>query len=357
MINFDEQIRRALSDAGYNSLTQVQERAIPLLLQTKSVIVQAKTGSGKTASYVLPLLQLGYPSLVITPTRELAGQVSDEFKKLGKYKGINVATIIGGVGYTSQLNELRSAKIVVGTPGRLLDLWSKDKLDFSQFQAAVVDEVDRMFDMGFVDDVRMILKHTTPKVFGFFSATVPPEVESLAREFSRCAELIKLDEYKPVEEVEQRFVETRNDWTDKVSKLRELLNSNRGKIIVFTRTKERAKMLYNSLWDLGYRASVMYGDLPQAKREQNLRLFREGKRNVLVSTDLASRGIDVIDVDLVVNFDAPRDIETYIHRVGRTGRMGRNGVAITLYTTREREIVNRMKNLSKKLESKETANS
>jgi superfamily II DNA/RNA helicase len=355
MINFDEKIRRALADAGYSSLTPVQERAIPLLLANKSVVVQAKTGSGKTASYVLPLLQLGYSSLVITPTRELAGQVSEEFRKLGRYMNVNVATIIGGVGYSSQLNDLRHANIVVGTPGRLLDLWTKDKIDFSSFNGVVVDEVDRMFDMGFVDDVRMILKHTSPKVFGFFSATVPPEVESLAREFVRCAELIKLDEYKPVEEVEQKFIDTRNDWTDKVTKLKDLLRTHKGKIIVFTRTKERAKMLYNSLWDLGYRASVMYGDLPQSKREQNLRLFKEGKRNILVSTDLAARGIDVIDVDLVLNFDAPRDLETYIHRVGRTGRMGRNGMAITFYNPKERQIVNKMKELANKLEKEETS--
>lgn len=355
MISFDEGIRRALTEAGYSKLTPVQERAIPLLLQNKSVIIQAKTGSGKTASYVLPLLQLRYTSLVVTPTRELAGQVSEEFKKLGKHMNVSVATIIGGVGYTSQLNELRNANVVVGTPGRLLDLWTKDKIDFSSFDGVIVDEVDRMFDMGFVEDVRMILGHTSPKVLGFFSATVPPEVESLAREFAKCADLIKLDEYKPVEQVEQRFVETRNDWADKVTKLKDIIRNNRGKMIVFTRTKERARMLYNSLWDLGYRASVMYGDLPQSKREQNLRLFREGKRNILVSTDLASRGIDVIDVDLVINFDAPRDLETYIHRVGRTGRMGRNGIALTFYTSRERSIVSRMKELANKLEKETSA--
>lgn len=343
------ELRMALRDANYEKPTRVQEVVIPEMLNGKSVMVQAKTGSGKTASYLIPILELNAKALILSPTRELASQILDEAEKLGKYKGgLNVSLIIGGVSY----NEQRQADIVIGTPGRLLDLWGKGEIDFYKFDVVIVDEADRMLDMGFIEDVRMILGHTRPKMIGFFSATIPPEVRKLAKEFSPQIEEIILDEYKPVEEVEHEFIMVKNDWTDKVSKLLDEIN-NANKVIVFTRTRERAKRLHYLVNSRGIRTALLSGDMPQSVRLKNFYGFKRGKYNVLVATDLASRGIDIIDVDEVINFDAPRDLETYIHRVGRTARMGRKGRAVTFYTYRDEDIIERVKRMLKEtLEAK-----
>ncbi|NON61531.1 DEAD/DEAH box helicase, partial [Acidianus sp. RZ1] len=181
--SLSEELRRALADANYASPTKVQSESIPHLLSGESVIAQAKTGSGKTAAYLIPAIERGEKTLVLTPTRELAEQVAYEGRRLGKYKRTSVGVIIGGVPYSGQEDEARK-DIVVGTPGRTLDLWGKGILDLSRFTMVVIDEVDRMFDMGFIDDVRMILKNASPRIYGFFSATVPTEVEDLAKEFS-----------------------------------------------------------------------------------------------------------------------------------------------------------------------------
>ncbi|WP_338602296.1 DEAD/DEAH box helicase [Sulfolobus tengchongensis] len=337
--NLSEDLRKALEEANYSKPTKVQESVIPELLSSRSVIVQAKTGSGKTAAYVIPILELNISALILSPTRELASQILDEIMKLGKYKQLDVSLIIGGVSYDEQ----KQSKIVVGTPGRLLDLWSKGKIDFSQYHMVIVDEADRMLDMGFIDDIRMILNHANPKIIGFFSATIPDEIMRLAREFSADLKEIILDEYKPVEEVKQKFIKVRNDWSDKVSKLLEEIDGE--KILVFTRTRDRARKLYYLLKDKGIKVGLLSGDMPQHIRLKNFYGFKKGKYNVLVATDLASRGIDVIDVNKVINFDTPRDVETYIHRVGRTGRMGRLGEAITFYTFKEVHMIKRINNL------------
>ncbi|MDT7861747.1 MAG: DEAD/DEAH box helicase [Saccharolobus sp.] len=338
--NLSEELKRALKEVNYERPTEVQSIVIPKLLNRKNVIVQAKTGSGKTAAYVIPILELNETSLIISPTRELASQIMDEINRLGKYKNIDVSLIIGGVNYDNQ----RQSKIVVGTPGRLLDLWSKGEIDFSVFKIIIVDEADRMLDMGFIDDIRMILNNSNAEVIGFFSATIPTQILNLAREFAPTLEEIILHEYKPVEEVKQRFVKVRNDWGDKISKLMEELN-NEEKVLIFTRTRERARRLYYILKGKGMKVGLLSGDMPQTVRLRNFYGFKKGRYNVLVATDLASRGIDIIDVNKVINFDIPRDVETYIHRVGRTGRMGRIGEAITLYTFREEEMVKRINNL------------
>ncbi|MEM0362836.1 MAG: DEAD/DEAH box helicase [Sulfolobaceae archaeon] len=334
------ELRMALKDVGYEVPTKVQSIVIPKLLDRKSVIVQAKTGSGKTAAYVIPILEMNVAALILSPTRELASQIFDEVKRLSKYKNVTTSLIIGGVSYDNQ----KQADIVIGTPGRLLDLWSKGKIDFSTFKVIIVDEADRMLDMGFIDDVKMILNHSNAEIIGFFSATIPNEIKNLASQFSPNAEEIILDEYKPVEVVKHRFVKVRNDWSDKINKILDELNDN-DKIIIFTRTRDRARKLYYLLKDKGLKVGLLSGEMAQTVRLKNFYGFKKGKYNILVATDLASRGIDIIDVNKVINFDIPRDIETYIHRVGRTGRMGREGEAITLYTFREEEIVKKINNL------------
>jgi ATP-dependent RNA helicase DeaD len=341
--NLSDELKKALNEIHYDRPTKVQEIAIPPFLAGESVIVQAKTGSGKTASYLIPIIERQEQAIILAPTRELAEQVLYEGKRIAKYKGTSFGLVIGGVGYEKQEKEANN-DIIIGTPGRLLDLWGKGILDLSRFSIAVVDEVDRMFDMGFIDDVRMILSHTNAKNFGFYSATVPKEVEDLAFDFAPKAKMLKVDEYKPVE-IEHKFLLVRG-WREKVEKIQEEI---KGKAIVFVNTKAKVDDLARELSD-DFDITTLHGDLPQSARNRNLTKFRRNEASVLISTDLAARGIDVIDVDEVINFDAPRDIETYIHRVGRTGRMGRKGFAVTFYTRREEQLIKRIKGVIKNVE-------
>ncbi|MFP3198073.1 MAG: DEAD/DEAH box helicase [Sulfolobaceae archaeon] len=339
---FSEEVDKALKEMGFSELTEVQRKTIPLMLSGKNVIVRAKTGSGKTAAFGIPVVELGYKSLVITPTRELTRQVSSHIKSIGKYKGIKVAEIYGGMPYNRQLRELEGADVVVATPGRLLDLWGKGEINLEEFEVVVVDEADLMLDMGFIEDVEMILSHTTSrKITGLFSATIPKEIEALASKFVDNPERVYVCE--GLANVEHKFLEVEDDWRSKVSSLREEEGSG---IIVFMRTRSRVAKLVHLLDN----AVELRGDLPQRVRNENIDAFRRGEYDILVTTDVASRGIDIPLVHKVINFDAPQDLKTYIHRIGRTGRMGKKGVAITFLTPRdfwlEREV--------KKLLAKET---
>ncbi|MFP3171086.1 MAG: DEAD/DEAH box helicase [Sulfolobaceae archaeon] len=339
---FSEEVDKALKEMGFSELTEVQRKTIPLMLSGKNVIVRAKTGSGKTAAFGIPVVELGYKSLVITPTRELTRQVSSHIKSIGKYKGIKVAEIYGGMPYNRQLRELEGADVVIATPGRLLDLWGKGEINLEEFEVVVVDEADLMLDMGFIEDVEMILSHTTSrKITGLFSATIPKEIEALASKFVDNPERVYVCE--GLANVEHKFLEVEDDWRSKVRSLREEEDSG---IIVFMRTRSRVAKLVHLLDN----AVELRGDLPQRVRNENIDAFRRGEYDILVTTDVASRGIDIPLVHKVVNFDAPQDLKTYIHRIGRTGRMGKKGVAITFLTPRdfwlEREV--------KKLLAKET---
>ncbi|MEJ2781600.1 DEAD/DEAH box helicase [Stygiolobus sp. CP850M] len=339
---FSEEVDKALKEMGFSELTEVQRKTIPLMLSGKNVIVRAKTGSGKTAAFGIPIVELGYKSLVITPTRELTRQVSSHIKSIGKYKGIKVAEIYGGMPYNRQLRELEGADVVIATPGRLLDLWGKGEINLEEFEVVVVDEADLMLDMGFIEDVEMILSHTTSrKITGLFSATIPKEIEALASKFVDNPERVYVCE--GLANVEHKFLEVEDDWRSKVRSLREEEDSG---IIVFMRTRSRVAKLVHLLDN----AVELRGDLPQRVRNENIDAFRRGEYDILVTTDVASRGIDIPLVHKVINFDAPQDLKTYIHRIGRTGRMGKKGVAITFLTPRdfwlEREV--------KKLLAKET---
>jgi Superfamily II DNA and RNA helicases len=339
---FSEEVDKALKEMGFSELTEVQRKTIPLMLSGKNVIVRAKTGSGKTAAFGIPIVELGYKSLVITPTRELTRQVSSHIKSIGKYKGIKVAEIYGGMPYNRQLRELEGADVVVATPGRLLDLWGKGEINLEEFEVVVVDEADLMLDMGFIEDVEIILSHTTSrKITGLFSATIPKEIEALASKFVDNPERVYVCE--GLANVEHKFLEVEDDWRSKVRSLREEEDSG---IIVFMRTRSRVAKLVHLLDN----AVELRGDLPQRVRNENIDAFRRGEYDILVTTDVASRGIDIPLVHKVINFDAPQDLKTYIHRIGRTGRMGKKGVAITFLTPRdfwlEREV--------KKLLAKET---
>ncbi|BBD72806.1 ATP-dependent RNA helicase [Sulfodiicoccus acidiphilus] len=338
--NLSENVKRALRDMGFKEPTAVQSVVIPMLLQGESVLVQARTGSGKTAAYGVPLVELGRPGLVVVPTRELARQTSFEIKRIGKYARTKVGTVFGGVGYGGQAEECE-AEVVVGTPGRLLDLWGKGWLDLQRFSFVVIDEADTMLDMGFIEDVEEILVNTARDVVGFFSATIPRPVESVARKYAE-AKVVRLTagtDYE-VADVGQRFVRVRDRWTSKVTALVSDVEPN---TVVFVNTKARAEELFYELRRRGLSVTKLHGDLPQTVRNRNMDLFRSGRYDVLVATDLGARGINVMSLRKVINFDVPRDPLLYIHRIGRTGRLNNSGEAITYYTGEDEEAVKKIK--------------
>ncbi|QIW25233.1 DEAD/DEAH box helicase [Sulfolobus sp. S-194] len=317
----NEKIEKAIKEMGFRDLTEVQKKTIPLMLQGKNVVVRAKTGSGKTAAYAIPILELGMKSLVVAPTRELTRQVASHIRDIGRYMDVNVAEVYGGMPYRTQTKRVKDANIIVATPGRLLDLWSKGIIDLSSFDIVIIDEADLMFEMGFIDDIKIILAQTNNrKITGLFSATIPEEIRKVIKDF-----IINYEEIEAcigLANVDHRFVHVEDDWRSKVKALKE--NKDKG-VIVFVRTRNRVAKLVR-LFD---NAIELRGDLPQSVRNRNIDAFREGEYDMLITTDVASRGLDIPLVEKVINFDAPQDLRTYIHRIGRTGRMGRKGEAVT----------------------------
>ncbi|MBR9679962.1 MAG: DEAD/DEAH box helicase [Candidatus Altiarchaeota archaeon] len=309
----------ALKRMGIETTFPVQEKSIPALLEGKGVGVRAKTGSGKTIAFAVPIIETiehkGYPQvLVVSPTRELALQTYTVIRKLtGKLK---LAIIYGGVGYRPQLDQLRDADIVVGTPGRLLDLLNKGNLSLSSVETVVLDEADRLLDMGFLPDVEKLLRQPKNSRLWLFSATLGRDIMKLAKRYG-VSEFVKVGEEMPTE-IEHLFV----DQGHKITNLRQFLGKN--KVLVFTSTKRMARKLSEIL-----RVPTIHGDMSQNAREKSLRQFKNGA-TVLIATDVAARGLDIPNVETVVNFDIPNDSKTYIHRAGRTGRAGKTGRVVNL---------------------------
>jgi len=335
----NEKIERAIKEMDFKDLTEVQKKTIPLLLQGKNVLVKAKTGSGKTAAYVIPILELGKRSLIITPTRELTRQVASHIRDIGRYMNVSVAEVYGGMPYKYQIKRAREANIVVATPGRLIDLWSKGVVDLSSFEIVILDEADLMLEMGFIDDVKIILNHATNrKITGLFSATIPDEIREVAKEF--------IGDYEEIEacvglaNVEHKFIHVDDDWKSKIKALKEEAEEG---VIVFVRTRSRVAKLAKIFKD----SVELRGDLPQRIRNRNIDAFRRGDYTMLITTDVASRGLDIPLVEKVINFDAPSDIRTYIHRIGRTGRMGKRGIAVTFIKDDEDWLEREIKKLLK----------
>lgn len=340
LIALHPQLDRAVKALGWTEFTPVQEQAIPLLREGRDVLVQAQTGTGKTAAFALPLLERidprpGRPvALVVVPTRELCVQVAREFETLGRFGVVRVAAIYGGVGYALQEQRLRrGAQVVVGTPGRLLDLVERRSLDLSGISALVLDEADRLLDLGFAPDIRRIVA-LLPKERQtvLCSATLTPEVRDIARRYTKDAALVTVNPEEPtIDTIDQAWVEVFE--ADKLRALREILaREGVRRVLVFRRTKRGVDTLVRNLSRAGIRAAALHGDLGQRERERVLEGFKQGRIATLVATDLAARGLHVEGIDQVVNFDLPADAETYVHRVGRTGRAGRTGSALTFVT-------------------------
>lgn len=341
MIGSHPDIDRATTALGWLEPTPVQAQVIPLLRSGRDVVAQAQTGTGKTGAFAIPLLErIVTPSrrpsvLVIVPTRELCLQVAGDFVALGKFKRVRVAALYGGNGYGAQERALRAgAHIVVGTPGRLLDLVERRSLDLSGINALVLDEADRLLDLGFIPDIRRIVALLPRKArqTALFSATLTSDVDKIARGFTTDAVRISVTPSAPVVDlVDQAYVEVRH--VDKLQALIKVLGREEAvRVLVFRRTKRGVDKLTRDLVRLGHDAGALHGDIPQRARARVLEGFRRGSVATLVATNVAARGIHVEGIDHVVNFDLPEDAETFTHRVGRTGRAGERGKAVTFVT-------------------------
>ena len=336
----------ALSEDGIERTFPIQAQTLPLALNGGDVIGQAKTGTGKTLGFGVPLIQRitapadgetsGKPqALIVVPTRELAIQVGKDIENAGRKRDIRVLTIYGGRAYEPQIDTLNAGvDVVVGTPGRLIDLVGQRHLDLSQVKVLVLDEADEMLDMGFLPDVEKIVdKVPAERQTMLFSATMPGQIVALARRYMSKPTHIRAadagDESATVDAIEQHV--WRSHPMDKMEIVSRVLQAReRGLTIIFTRTKRRAQRIQDELTERGFAAASVHGDLGQGAREQALRAFRSGKVDVLAATDVAARGMDVEGVTHVINYECPDDKKTYVHRIGRTGRAGESGVAVTL---------------------------
>lgn len=348
-LDLHPQLMQAVEMMGFEQPTPIQEQAIPVLLEGQDVVGQAQTGTGKTAAFVLPMLQRvllkttqpgkeGIQALVLAPTRELAIQVAKAAVSMARLTQVQIMAVYGGQSYDIQKRRIqRGVDIVVGTPGRIIDLMRQNVLDLSKVDYFVLDEADEMLEMGFIEDVETIMAQIQPeRQMALFSATMPEAVRRLAERYLNAPVEIKINpQRRTVAETEQRFTRVRE--TDKVAALVRFLEVEEVKsALIFARTKMRAQDLAEELIRRGYPAESLHGDLSQARREFVLNRFRQGTVRLLVATDVAARGLDIEDVSHVFNYDAPGDAEDYVHRIGRTGRAGRKGIAISFFTPRER---------------------
>ncbi len=344
-MNISRGTKKALDAHGFKEPTDVQERTIPVAVEGKDLIVQSKTGSGKTLAFLIPIFERlndGLEAIILVPTRELAQQVEKVARMLAKAHGKSTVVIYGGVSMEHQIKGLRNASVAIGTPGRIMDLMRRGYLNLDGIKFFVLDEADRMLDMGFIDDIKWILsKAPKNKQMMLFSATMPPEIISLARKHMKNPEKIILsaDEIT-AENVSQFYVEVGE--INKIAKLSSLILQEGGKYLVFCNTKRKTKNVAEILQKYGFRAFALHGDMRQATRTRTMDAFKQGKINILISTDVAARGIDVHGITHVVNYDVPLYPKDYVHRIGRTGRLDARGKAITFVSREEMEYFRRI---------------
>jgi len=358
-LGLSQKVLSAVTDAGYTTPTPIQAGAIPFALQRRDICGIAQTGTGKTASFVLPMLTLlekgraraRMPrTLILEPTRELAAQVAENFEKYGKNHRLNIALLIGGVSFEEQDRKLeRGADVLICTPGRLLDHFERGKLLMSAVEIFVIDEADRMLDMGFIPDIERIAKLIPfTRQTLFFSATMPPEIQKLADRFLQNPERVEVA--KPAstaKTVTQRFVASHGKDYEKRATLRDLIRAQTDlkNAIIFCNRKKDVADLFRSLERHGFSVGALHGDMDQRSRTTMLQNFRDGQIQLLVASDVAARGLDLPDVGHVFNFDVPIHSEDYVHRIGRTGRAGRSGAAFTLVTKRDTKHVDAIEKL------------
>ena len=357
--SFDRRIAAGVESVGYTTPTPIQEKAIPTILAGRDIIGLAQTGTGKTAAFVLPILQhlLKGPrgkvrALIVAPTRELAEQTNQEIIKLGRDTKIRSVTIYGGVSKKPQLAALRrGVEIVVACPGRLLDHVDAGALDLSHVEVLVLDEADRMCDMGFLPDIKRIIRQVPEKRQTlFFSATMPKDIRALASRILDRPETVQIGMIAPAKTVSHALYPVPQDRRKELL-VAMLQRTKTGRVLVFTRTKHRAQSLAMYMKKKGYRAAALQGNMTQNQRQRAINGFRNGKTDMLVATDIAARGIDVSKISHVVNFDMPDTVDAYTHRIGRTGRAEHSGEAFTFAIRGDSMMVHEIeKTLGTKLE-------
>ncbi len=348
-----EPILRALEDKNYTEPTPIQAKAIPLVLDRRDILGSAQTGTGKTAAFAIPIIQLIHRiekennnkptlrSLIVTPTRELAIQIDENIREYSKYTNIKHAVIFGGVKQGRQVEKLRKGiHILVATPGRLLDLQSQGLVDLSSIKLFVLDEADRMLDMGFINDIKKLLKVLpTKRQSLFFSATMPDNIIKLSDKILNNPKRIEVARVSSAAETVQQYVY----YTNRTSK-KDLLNhilkdDDMDQVLVFSRTKHGADRITRGLQKIKINSAAIHGDKAQNQRQKALKQFKEGSVRVLVATDIAARGIDIDKLKYVINYDVPNEPETYEHRIGRSGRAGEEGVAISICEPEENAYI------------------
>jgi ATP-dependent RNA helicase DeaD len=356
--NLKAELQKAIDVAGFKEPSPIQEKAIPIILDGKDVVGQAHTGTGKTAAFGLPILnnlQLNgeVEAVIIVPTRELATQVSDEIFRFGKFLGINTATVYGGSSYSRQLKHIEKASVIVATPGRFLDLLRGGKIDIAP-KFVVLDEADEMLDMGFLDDIKEIFTFMpSDRQTLLFSATMPQVIKDLASRILNNPEFITITKNEVTNsKITQSFYVVEEFERDEAL-LRLLDYKNPSKAIVFCRMKSEVDRVTTMLVSQGYAAKGLHGDMEQRQREETIRAFKKDLE-ILVATDVAARGLDVNDVTHVFNYHIPFDSESYVHRIGRTGRAGKEGIAVSIVTPAEfRSLLKIQKSVGSKLIAKE----
>lgn len=347
-LNLNEKIRLGLDEAGYVTCTPVQERVLAVSLDGSDLYVQSQTGTGKTAAFLLTIMQEilenggkqgGKNALILVPTRELAVQVEEEASKLGRHTGLSFASFYGGVGYDKQIAALKKGvDIIIGTPGRIIDLAQSGQMRLADIAYLAIDEADRMFDMGFYPDLRKLIRFlpkSEVRQTMLFSATLNSYVKNLAWEYTRNAKEITIEAQSiTVDEIDQELIHVSSD--DKLRLLLGILKKESPEsVIVFCDTKKMCEIVSKRLEINGIKNEYIIGDLPQSKRLRIMDSFKAGKVTCLVATDVAARGIDVSDLAMVVNYDLPTEAENYVHRIGRTARAGKSGKAYTLCSERD----------------------
>lgn len=353
----NDNIQRALDDMGFEEGTQIQQEAIPLILEGKDIVGQSNTGTGKTAAYTIPILEkidkeIRMPqALVLLPTRELAVQVANEVRKIGKYmEGIKTVTVYGGADIKDQINKLKGgAQIIVGTPGRIIDLIDRHVIKLSELKISVLDEADEMLKMGFREDIELILsKIDHPVQSLLFSATIPDDMKKIIKKFLNSPISVKvLREGITAKEVKQSYFLVKQ--SDRVEALARLIDTYTPKLtLVFCNTKRAVDELYDRLIDKGYNCDKIHGDIKQSQRLDTLNKFNNGLIDILIATDVAARGLDIKEVEVVINYEVPSKEDYYVHRIGRTGRAGKEGASFTLASAKEMKKIENIEKYTKK---------
>lgn len=347
-LNLDKNILSAVSSEGYESPTPIQAQAIPFALEGRDIMASAQTGSGKTAAFLLPTLQRltkrsekpgkGPRALVLTPTRELAAQVEKNALAYAKnMRWFRTVSIVGGASFGYQTRALsKPVDLIVATPGRLMDLMQSGKVDFARLEVLILDEADRMLDMGFIDDIETIVEATpADRQTLLFSATWDGAVGKLARKLTKDPEVIEVERVDDQGKIEEQLLYC-DDMRHKNRLLDHILrDANIDQCVIFTSTKAMTEVIADDLYEKGFAANCLHGDMPQGWRNRTLMDLRKGRCKILVATDVAARGIDVPTITHVINYDLPKQAEDYVHRIGRTGRAGRTGIAITFAEVNE----------------------